>query len=559
MRLRLRRGRKRRPARPAFAVTPTARAALLAAWISAGKVILFTVGSASFLADRPAAEMAWVYLGLALLAAGSAIALAPWLERLQPVRSLAWLLLSGLAATAVLALGLVLGLPGTAGALLILAHLYNIASEILLWLVAATWLPAPELRRATVWICLAAALGGCGGGLAVERLLLLGEAATLVMAVFAAAMGALWALGAGERAIRPTASAAMALEEEPTTDAPQVCWQEVLSHPLGVPLGAAALLLTLVWSLTEFLCLARYQQAYPPDELGRQLAWLFAVLQLVEFACILLLSGPVTRWISPAWRSALFPLGALLTLQLLGGSLPQEGDGQPAIWPVLLAHAYTEAASNALFDPVHASNFAAVPARLQARLRTFSDGICYPLGMAAGALVLLSAQDAPDSLPFVLLLATTAAVFFVGVGLFTGAMIGRSLLSELGLTAEVGTSPLAAELKAAKRALGPWVRRTALRDRLLAARRGARRFDEIHRRVDRADRRALRIAFAWARRCDPGGPTARLETLLDSRNAERRALVVEAVLSLPLRGLFLPLLPALRRRYRRDLASGGWR
>ena len=559
MRLRLRRGRRPRRARRGFAPTAAAWAALLAAWISAGKVILFTVGSASFLADRPAAEMAWIYLGLALLAAGSAIALAPGLERLRPARSLTWLLLAGLAATAVLALGLVLGVPGTAGALLIQAHLYNIGSEILLWLVAATWLPAPELRRATVWICLAAALGGFFGGLAVERLLFLGEAATLVLAAVAAAMGTLWALAAGERAIRPGETAAMATDAEPTAEAPQVGWGEVLAHPLGIPLGAAAFLLTLVWSLTEFMCLARYQQAYAPDDLGRELARIFAVLQLVEFACILLLSGPATRWIPPAWRSALFPLGALLTLQLLGTDQDQAGAGPPAIWPVLIAHAYTEAASNALFDPVHASNFAAVPARLQARLRTFSDGICYPLGMAAGALVLLSAQDGPEGLPFVLLLATTAAVFFVGVGLFTGAMIGRSLLSELGLTAEVGTSPVPAELRAAKRTLAPWARRTALRERLLVARRGATRFGEVHRRVDRADRRALRTAFALARRCDPGGPMARLETLLDSRSAERRALVVEAVLSLPLRRLFLPLLPALRRRYRRDAALSDWR
>ena len=42
---------------------------------------------------------------------------------------------------------------------------------------------------------------------------------------------------------------------------------------------------------------------------------------------------------------------------------------------------------------------------------------------------------------------------------------------------------------------------------------------------------------------------SRLEVLLDSRNPELRALVAEAVLSLPLRRLFLPFQPALRRRY----------
>ncbi len=543
--------RRRRAARwnrLRFRPTPAARAALLGAWISAAKVVLFTVGSASFLADRPAGELAWVYLGLAVLAAGCAVAMAPRLEDMPPVQSLARLLVASMAATAALALGLALAVPGAPWALLVTAHLYNIATEIVFWLVATAWLPPPELRRAAVWICLAAALGGCAGGLAVERLLVLGPAAALAVAMAGAALGALLALSFGQRALGPVAAETALADQAAATTLPEVRWGEVLAHPLGPPLGAAAFLLTLVWSLTEFMCLARYQDRYEAAVLGPKLAWIFAVLQLVEFACILLLSGPATRWVPPAWRSVLFPLGALVTLLILGVHPVQFGPDQP-LWPLLLAHAYTEAASNALFDPVHASNVAAVPARLQARLRAFADGICYPLGMAAGALLLLLAQAGPDAQQLVLLLATTAAMLFVGVGLFTGTMIGPSLLTELGLTAEVGTPPTATELRAARRAMAPWVRRTALRDRLLTARRPAPAAEEVRRRVERADRRALRAAFALARRCDPGGPTARLETLLDSRSPERRALAVEAMLSLPLRRLFLPFLPALRRRY----------
>ncbi len=185
------------------ALTPGVRAAVLGAWISAAKVVLFTVGSASFLAGRPAAELAWVYLGLAALAAGSAVAMAPRLERLPPARSLVRLLLASIAATLALALGLAGDVPGSSWALLILAHLYNIASEIVFWLVVAAWLPPPELRRATVWICLATALGGFAGGLAVERLLVLGPAAALTVGTLGAALGALMALRAGDRAIRP--------------------------------------------------------------------------------------------------------------------------------------------------------------------------------------------------------------------------------------------------------------------------------------------------------------------------------------------------------------------
>jgi hypothetical protein len=311
------------------------RAALLGAWLSATKVVLFTVGSASYLAGRPAADLAWVYLGLAVLAAGTAVAMAPALERLPPVRSLARLLAASMAATAALALGLATAVPGSSWVLLILAHLYNIASEITFWLVAAAWLPPPELRRATVWICLAAALGGCAGGLAVERLLVLGLAAALAIGTLGATLGALSALVTGGRALQAGGAELAATKDETTTTVPEVSWGEILAHPLGPPLGAAAFLLTLVWSLTEFLCLARYQELYVAD-LGPQLARIFAVLQLVEFACILLLSGPATRWVPPAWRSALFPVGALLTLQLFGAyaAAPSRHRSGPSCLPM---------------------------------------------------------------------------------------------------------------------------------------------------------------------------------------------------------------------------------
>jgi len=58
----------------------------------------------------------------------------------------------------------------------------------------------------------------------------------------------------------------------------------------------------------------------------------------------------------------------------------------------------------------------------------------------------------------------------------------------------------------------------------------------------------LRRAFRQARLCDSGGAIRQLEVLLDSRSGETRALAVEALLSLRVRSLFLPFLPALRRR-----------
>ena len=118
----------------------------------------------------------------------------------------------------------------------------------------------------------------------------------------------------------------------------------------------------------------------------------------------------------------------------------------PSCWRTSIRNS----ASNALFDPVHASNFAGIPLRLQARLRAVSEGICYPLGMAAGgAVLLLAPSHAPQVLEYIMLIATIAAMLFVGVGVFTGSMIGPSLLTALGLTAEIGAPTSAAELRAA--------------------------------------------------------------------------------------------------------------
>ena len=379
-----------------------------------------------------------------------------------------------------------------------LAHLYNIGSEILLWLVAAAWLPAPELRRATVWIYLATALGGFVGGVGVERLLPFGATmACLTVTLAGTGYGALWL----RRSLAlPGRGSELPAGQHSGPVVPAVAaggaWRVLISHPLGPLLGAGSFMLTLVWVMTEFLCLSVYELRIPdPEALARFLAGLYAGLQLVEFGCTALVTGLVTRRLSPLARSILFPLGALLSLLLLGRSF-----SLPA---AIIAHAYTEAASNGLFDPVHASNFAAVPTRLQARIRSVSEGVCYPLGMAAGGLALLLGPG-QDNLELVLIPTALAAFLFVAVGAFTGIMVTPSLLTALGLAAELGAAPRAADLRAASRALAPWARRTRLRQRLLHARAGARPGTALGRWIARADRRALAEAFARARDCDPG-------------------------------------------------------
>lgn len=521
----------------------TVRLAILAGCISAAKVALFAIGGSAFLTAHGAGGLAWFYVVLALLASSTAILVAPHLERGCCVTAMLILLTATAALSVMAGAMLAASVPGAGAALLMVAHIYNIGSEILLWVIAATWLRPPDLRRATVWIYLATALGGFVGGIGAERLLVLGPAAACVLVtLIGTGYGGIWLRRSlalpGRGSVWPIPEPAAEME------APEAGGKRsgLLAHPLAPLLGASSFMLTLVWGMTEFLCFAVYEQRFDdPAALTRFLAALYAFQQLVEFGCIALLTGPVTRRLSPLARSILFPLGSLLTLLAMG-----RGFSLPA---TVLAHSHTEAVSNALFDPVHAANFAAVPHRLQARVRSVSEGICYPLGMAAGGLVLMGGAGEAD-LDLVLLATAGAACLFLAVGVFTGIMVTPSLLAQLGLTAELGPSPRRSELRVARRALVPWARRTRLRQRLLAARSGADRPPWLERRMALANRRALAEVFEHAKRCDPeGSMLPQLELMLDSRDPELRALAAETVLSLPVRPLFLDLMPALRSCY----------
>lgn len=518
----------------------TFRLAVIAASVSAAKVALFAAGGSAFLAAHGAAGLGWFYLALAMVAATAASLVAPRLERDCPGTALL-ALLAGTALGVLAVAGLLAGGWPWAGALLLLlAHVYNIASEILLWVLAATWLPAPDLRRATVWVCLAAAVGGFLGGVAAERLVAAGPAvACVLVTALAAAHGGFWL----RRGLAlPNRGSARPVEEtflEAATPLPARIG--LLAHPLGPLLGACSFMLTLVWCMTEFLCFAVYERRFAePATLAGFLAALYAFQQVVEFACIALVTGPVTRRMSPVGRSLLFPLGSLVSVLAMGREY-----GLPA---TVIAHTHTEAISNGLFDPVHAANFAAVPHRHQTRIRAASEGVCYPLGMAAGGAVLLLWPGGSE-LDLLLTATAAAAVLFLAVGVFTGTMVTPAMLQELGLVAELGPPPRRAELRAAKRALAPWARRTRLRERLLAARGGRARPAWLERRIAAGNRRALREVFARAGECAPGGLLPQLEVLLDSHRLERRALAAETLLSLPVRPLFLAFAPALRTCY----------
>jgi HEAT repeats len=104
----------------------------------------------------------------------------------------------------------------------------------------------------------------------------------------------------------------------------------------------------------------------------------------------------------------------------------------------VIMHVNAEAASNAIFQPIHNANFLALPLGIQGRARTLSEGIFYPAGLAiAGALLWsIGVNGATTAAKFV-------AVAFALVFILNNVGVGVLFLPTLIASVRSGAVPLA--------------------------------------------------------------------------------------------------------------------
>lgn len=377
------------------------RLALVAGLLSAGKVLLYTTGTTLFLARDGIAGLPLLYVALAVLATLVSIGLGRIVDRVPGGRLLPGLALAIGLVVAGLLLGLALGLEGAPLALLLTAHLYDIVTDIVFWVLAAAFLDNLRLRRLTTRLYIAIALGGSTAGILAERALLWLQPQQLIAPVILLATLAalvLWPL-AVPRAVD---------DLQDGGDAPGGLGdlgRFLARHPFALLLALNSMMLTVVYSLTEFVCFALYAEAYVDEaELGRFLALVFAGLQLAELAVLWLAAQGVVERAGPLLRNLLFPFASLACLAALLA--------QPRLGWAILAHLNTEAVSNAVFEPVNTTNYGALPAAVHGRARTLADGVFYPIGMALAGLV-LAVLPADEAAFRARVLALVAAGFFV--------------------------------------------------------------------------------------------------------------------------------------------------
>ena len=404
---------------------PAWRLVLVAALLSAGKVLLYTTGTTLFLARQGIEALPLLYLALAAIATAVSLGLAVVIDRAPRRRLLPGLAVLVAIGTGGLVAGLVLNWSLAPAAILIAAHVYDIITDIVFWVLAAALVDNLRLRRLTTRFYLAIAAGGSAAGILAERALVLLPADHLLWPVIGLSCLAALALGRPSLGLGADGRSA---EGQGAGDGdglmrPGELRRFLERHPFALLLALNSLLLTAVYSLTEYLAYAIYADTYQGEaELGRFLALLFAALQLAEFAVLWFGARRVIERAGPLLRNLLFPLTSFVCLLALLF--------QPRLGWAILAHVNTEAVSNGVFEPVNATNYGALPVAIHGRARTLADGIFYPIGMAMAGLM-LALLPTTDSIFRATVLALVTTAFFIALNLVVARRYLPTLLQQV--------------------------------------------------------------------------------------------------------------------------------
>ena len=230
-----------------------------AATLSAGKVLLSTIGVTLFVAEQGAAGLAPFYVAFAAIAILLSFGLSSIIDRTPKVRLAQFIFAGLLVGTAALRVPLALEVPDVSFALLASATAAEIVFDIVFWVVVAAYLDGFEFKRATPLVYMALALGGAAGGVVArvgagllappDLLLLLLPIAALVVVQFAMVASRLREVPE----IHPDTG------EEDVKLGPIVLGRLLTRYPLALLIALNALVVTLLYGLSEFLILSIYE------------------------------------------------------------------------------------------------------------------------------------------------------------------------------------------------------------------------------------------------------------------------------------------------------------
>ncbi len=396
---------------------------LIAATFSVAKVLLYTLGTTLFLAREGPQQMPLFFLVLAVTAILVSCGFSLVVDRVPGMRLFRLTMLTVLGLALVQRALLAIEAPGIYFVVLASAHVYDIVTDIMFWVVAAAYFTSFELRRSTTSLHLALAAGGVAGGALAALLSQLLPAEDLLLAAPPLALLVIVQLRLAERRLQPIES-----EEPQEADGGLLAAVRLLPplirrHPLILLLALNSLMLTVVYCAAEYLYFTIYTRQFADETvLATFLAVVFAAVQVLEFLLLGLASRPLLERASPLLRNLVFPSTSLACLSGLALS--------PSLPAAILTQVNAEALSNAIFEPVNNTNYSAVPYGFHGRVRTLADGIFYPGGMAVAG-VMLMAMPEPAALAALTFVALVCALLFFLVNLGIGVLFPPTLVRNL--------------------------------------------------------------------------------------------------------------------------------
>ena len=519
--------------RPSAGLSRLAHFTLIAATFSAAKVVLYTHGTTLFLAREGPERMPLFFVVLALTAILLSIAFSAVVDRLSSIKLFRLTMLASLLAALALRALLAIDLPGIYFVAMAGAHVYDIVTDIVFWVAAAAYFTSFELRRVTSSLHLALAAGGVAGGALAGLLSQVLAAEDLLLALPPIALLAIAQLALAERRLQPIGSDEQPDDGGSLLGALRLLPPLVRRHPLILLLALNSLMLTVVYCTAEYLYFTIYTRHFPDETaLATFLGTVFALIQVLEFVLLYLVSRPLVERAGPLLRNLVFPSTSLACLGGLAIS--------PALPVAIAAQINAEALSNAVFEPVNNTNYGAVPYGFHGRVRTLADGIFYPGGMAVAGVMLIALPEQP-ALAEVTFIALVCALLFLlvnfGIGVLFPPTLVRNLRSgvmhfaDLASGAQAPVAVPAEQVRALLREADPEARAIGLD---LAERLDPGRFlAELRALAPSADRPSRRRIAGLLARAPAEQMPGLLDALLASGDLASRLIALQIMLARP--------------------------
>ncbi len=196
-------------------------------------------------------------------------------------------------------------------------------------------------------------------------------------------------------------------------------WALVRGYPIVVLLALVGFLEVMLGGLGSYLSYTIYTDSFPTErELTAFLGTLRAVLSVLQGVVIFFVTRPLVHRMGVGRMNLIYPstsVAALGALALI-----------PGLPTAILAHANFSTVAVGVAGPVENLTYNAVPPRFLGRVRTVSEAMLQPTGLAAGGVLLALVQDRLAYRQIALVVLGVAVVMLV-----LGALRSRAYLRAL--------------------------------------------------------------------------------------------------------------------------------